>query len=397
MDNDSFSEVSNTSWFSRIGDSIKGIFFGIIVVFISIILLFWNEGRAIKRAKTLEEGQSEVVSVSSDKVVSKNEGKFVHLYGKVKTSDKISDPDFGITENALGLKRNVSMYQWTESSTSKSEKQLGGGKKTTKTYNYTKKWMKRPVDSARFKKPSGHQNPGSFPVSQFSTTAPNATLGAFKLNKGQIAGVASYRSYRLESIQGVKGSLKSRAKLNGGSVYVGADPMQPQIGDMKITFKMAPPSGDATVMAKQVGNSFEVYRTSSGNSLSFAKPGIHSADGIIGTEVSKNNMLTWILRGVGFFLMLIGFSNILGPLSVVADIIPFIGSLVGMATGLISFLVSACLSSVVIALGWVAYRPVIGLSLLAVATACAGAIYAFRKKKSEMPQATKPDDEMKVA
>ena len=43
---------------------------------------------------------------------------------------------------------------------------------------------------------------------------------------------------------------------------------------------------------------------------------------------SSSSMLTWILRVVGFFMMFIGLSMVLRPLSVLADVLPFLGSLI---------------------------------------------------------------------
>jgi hypothetical protein len=52
---------------------------------------------------------------------------------------------------------------------------------------------------------------------------------------------------------------------------------------------------------------------------------------------------------------------------VLADVIPFVGSLVGAGTGLASFLLAAMGSFVTIAIAWVFYRPVLGIALLLVA------------------------------
>ena len=112
---DSFTETTTQGWFSRIGGSIKGVLFGILLCIIGIPLLFWNEGRAVKRYKTLKEGAGAVVAVSADKVDSANEGKLVHLSGEATTSETLQDEKYGISANALRLRRSVEMYQWKES------------------------------------------------------------------------------------------------------------------------------------------------------------------------------------------------------------------------------------------------------------------------------------------
>ena len=61
---DSFTEMTSTSWFSRIANSFKGILAGIVFIVLSIVLLSWNEGRAVKRYKTLKEGAGAVVTKS---------------------------------------------------------------------------------------------------------------------------------------------------------------------------------------------------------------------------------------------------------------------------------------------------------------------------------------------
>jgi hypothetical protein len=52
---------------------------------------------------------------------------------------------------------------------------------------------------------------------------------------------------------------------------------------------------------------------------------------------------------------------------VIADVLPFLGSMVGAGTGIISFLLAACLSLITIAVAWIVYRPVLGIILLVVA------------------------------
>ena len=65
--------------------------------------------------------------------------------------------------------------------------------------------------------------------------------------------------------------------------------------------------------------------------------------------------------------MFCGFKLISAPLAVVADVLPIAGSIVGIGTGIVSFLLSAPLSLITIAVAWVFYRPLIGIPLLILA------------------------------
>ncbi|RLE22314.1 MAG: hypothetical protein DRJ08_04300, partial [Acidobacteria bacterium] len=111
MSGESFTDVTNQSWFGRIGGAIKGILVGLVMIVIAFGLLFWNEGRSVERYKTLKEGSGAVVLSKADSVDPKNEGKLVHVTGKADTTETLKDPVFEISAQALKLERSVEMYQ----------------------------------------------------------------------------------------------------------------------------------------------------------------------------------------------------------------------------------------------------------------------------------------------
>ena len=93
----------------------------------------------------------------------------------------------------------------------------------------------------------------------------------------------------------------------------------------------------------------------------------------------SNKTMTWILRVVGSLLLFIGFQMILGILPVIGSVIPFVGRIIGMGVGLVSGLLTLIIASVVISIAWIAYRPIIGIALLAVAVS--GYIFLMKKSK----------------
>src|SRR5688572_9889170 len=117
--------------------------FGVLMMTVAFPLLFWNEGRAVHTAQSLEEGRGAVVSTSSEKVDPALEGKLVHTTGRVRTASTVSDPVFGVSANAIALNRKVAMYQWKEKSESR------GGGSEARTYRYTKEWSETLVDSSK--------------------------------------------------------------------------------------------------------------------------------------------------------------------------------------------------------------------------------------------------------
>ena len=148
----SFTEITSESWFSRIGSSIKGIIVGIVLIPIAIIVLFWNEGRAVKRSEDLDDGANKIVKIDAASVVAANEGKLVHVTGQTATEETLTDPTYKVTQkNVVKLQRLVEFYQFKENVETTSKKKLGCTKETKKTYTYSKAWVGSPIDSSQFK------------------------------------------------------------------------------------------------------------------------------------------------------------------------------------------------------------------------------------------------------
>ena len=105
--------------------------------------------------------------------------------------------------------------------------------------------------------------------------------------------------------------------------------------------------------------------TSRGGEILELEIGTFSADEMFSKAEASNRMLTWILRLVGFILMFVGFLLVLRPLSVVADVIPFLGNIVGAGAAIIAFLLAGTLSLITIGVAWIVYRPVLAVALFA--------------------------------
>ena len=120
-------EVTRRGFGSRGKDSIGGALFGVVLVLIGTVLLFWNEGRAVKRYKDLKEGAAAVVSIPSDQVDPAMEGKLVHLKGETETGEPLKDEAFGVTAQAVKLIRKAEMYQWVEVVRTETKNTIGGG------------------------------------------------------------------------------------------------------------------------------------------------------------------------------------------------------------------------------------------------------------------------------
>jgi hypothetical protein len=363
---DQYTEVSTQSWFSRIGNSIKGILFGILLIVAAFPVLFLNEGRAVKRYKTLKEGGSNVIAVTADKIDPALQSKLIHIAGIAKTKDVIKDDIFSVSTNAIALIREVQMYQWKETKTKKEEKQLGGSTKTTTVYDYKKVWSDEPIDTRDFKKPEGHQNPGKFPFESNKQYASDVKLGAFELGDNVLRSITGATVLPVDNNKLPVINNKKAAVL-GNDYFIGQQPSDPQIGDIKVSFKIIKPEVAVSVVGKQADKTIESYKTDVGGNILLVEMGQVSAEDMFKNAQAANSRLTWLLRGLGFILMVVGFATLFKPLSVLADVIPFIGNIVEGGTLLISILIAAMLSTITIAIGWIAFRPLLGIGILVVA------------------------------
>jgi len=373
---DNFSEVTSQSWFSRIGGAIKGIFFGLLLIAGAVMLLWWNEGRAVRRIKALREGSHVVVPVGSDRVDAGNEGKLVHMTGLAITGETLSDAEFGVTTNALKLERVAEMYQWTEQKKSETTKNLGGSTTTTTTYDYTKNWQPHRVDSGQFKHPEGHANPLAMPFQERHLVAGKVTVGAFTLSQSLVGKIGGAVALPVTSADALPAPLKARSQLVDGKIYIGTNVATPQIGDQRISFKVTGAT-PVSLVSRQVQNTFEPYRTKNGALVELLQVGTVSADEMFAHAKEMNMLLTWGLRLLGWLLMFAGFAMVFNPLVVLADVVPFLGGLVGMGTSLIAFLLATPGALVVVAVAWIVYRPLLGGALI---IAAGGLVVLITKK-----------------
>jgi hypothetical protein len=402
----SYTEVTHEGWFSRIAGSIKSLVIGGLLVLIAVPVLFWGEGRAVKRAKDLEEGRGAVLSVDPKSVDPANDKKLVHFSAMATADGALNDPMFAVTlPNAIKLKRQVEMYQWKEHKKTEKRKKMGGGEETRTTYSYSKTWDDDLIDSSDFHSNSesrGKNNPkaklwNGKECRNEEWTADLVTAGAFTLPKAMLGDLDDYQTLPTSAANAslasdtavesggvdptpVKPTLPPGLKTSGDSFYTG-NPSDPQIGDLRITLKAIKPQ-DVTVLGVQTGSTLSAYQTKTGNTLMELRPGAMSAEQFFSQLNTENTITTWIIRIVGFLAVWIGLMILLNPLKVLADVVPALGSIAGFGIALVTFFIALIITLVTIAIGWIFYRPLLGIILLAVA---ALAIYGLRRMRAKTP------------
>lgn len=380
--------TSNQSWFSRLAQSAKSVLVGLIFFVVSFPLLFWNEGRAVRTAKSLAEGAGAVVSVGAERVDSGNEGDLVHTSGAVATDGPVVDDELGVEAQAVKLVRTVEIYQWKETESSETRKKIGGGSETVTTYSYDHTWSEEPIDSSSFAEESGHQNLGDLPFLSTTIAAETVHLGAFELSPEQVALLDESEPLRVDTPSTVEltGDPRGSLELVDGGFYLGADPASPAVGDVRVRYEVMRPA-TVSIVGVQVANSFAAYEAEAGDSVLLVDEGTHTAAEMFQAAEDANKVLTWVLRVVGWILMFLGLLLIFKPIAVFADVLPLLGNMLGAGLGIFSFFIASGLALVSIAIAWVAYRPLLGISLLVLA---GGAIYLLIRRGKKVAATAVP-------
>jgi hypothetical protein len=445
-----YTETTTTGYGTRVGNSFKAIGSGILLFIAGTALLWWNEGRAVKTEKMLDEaGNAYVEMENPNKKDASLDGELICGTAMATTEDSLSDAQFGIGAKAIAISRSVEYYQWVEHAQSKSEDKLGGKEVTTTTYTYSKEWVRQPVESAQFKDPA-YQNKNMVltTVEDAEQWAENVSWGAYQLTESLIHSIRSVESMELalsedllkqfdkstqaayerfygvqkakpqqpaqqpvqqpaisdstlaqlpDSVRAALDSLQAKNdSINkqmenaenkkdleyvhqaSNVLYFGRVPGSPEVGDVRVTFEKIVPA-KVTVMAVVDGDSFKPYKAKNGKRFQTLVMGKKSGDEIIVAAKESNTIILWFFRIIGVLMVIGGLKGIFGFLSIILKVVPFVANIIGWGIGVVCTVIGVAWSLIIIAIAWLFYRPLLGISLLAIAGFLVW-VFAFKGK-----------------
>lgn len=454
-----YQETKTTGYGTRVGNSLKAVLMGFVLIIGATILLWWNEGRAVKTADMLEEAQEACVEMPNpDKIDKSLDGELVCGTAMATTDEVLEDKEFGIKENAIKLVRKVEYYQWVEHSEEKKEDKLGGKEVTTTTYTYSQEWVSSPVKSSEFKDPAYQtRNYILAQVEDQDVTATNVSFGAYTLNESLIGSISSSEAIELNineqvllqinnsvgttytAVRGlpaptaantsvaapatqpaqvavtdttaavadsakttIPDSIAQNNKVDleyvhqvGNVLYYGRSMNAPEVGDVRITFEKVVPA-KVTVVSVVDDKTFKPFVAKNKKKFQTLRMGKKSIDEIFEEENENNNMWTWILRIVGTLLVIGGIKNLFSFVETLLKVVPFLSSIFAFGVGIISTIIGLVYSLIVIALAWIFYRPVLGIILLLIAGFLVW-VFAFNGKKKLAELANKGKAEQPAA
>lgn len=170
---------------------------------------------------------------TADRIDPADEGKMITIKGRLAVHEAARDTQLDVSADAVMLLRYTDMLQWRE--------RCSGDACT-----YQKVWSPQPIDSSRFREKEGHKNPPRLPLTIARYASRDVRLGAFHVDAYTLG---NYRSpaglkvqplpYRVSSAQ-LPTNLKISFRDNGGTLYAGKDPAHPEIGDMRVIYRVIP-------------------------------------------------------------------------------------------------------------------------------------------------------------
>ena len=319
------------------GNPIVGVLGLIIIVFV----LVHNEMSYICSTKVANIAKK-AVNVSA--VSASNDNKLIHIVGKLKTDDIITDGLVSV--NAVVLERNVEEY--------KEEEEEGAGKG-----NYRKTF-------SGFQYEDGQR---SFKCGSDTQIAENVYIDGLQLSPGVIRELNASESYELPRLP-----YGSNLTLYGKYYYTHS-PVSPQIGDFRVSYKYLPPGKTYSIIAKQSGNSLVPYREK-GPEVMIAKEGSYSKNDMLNDYTLRNEFGTNTTRLISLLVLWVALNCIVGP-------VRFILSLMGKSAGVLeyygakeTFLAAVMVYSAIAALIWLQTNLLVSIILIVII----GLIYNYLSK-----------------
>lgn len=97
-----YQEIKTTGYGTRVGRSFKSIGSSFILFCAATVLLWWNEGNAVKTEKMLSEAEGAYVEMENpNKKDASLDGELVCATALATTEDSLSDTQFGIGAKAI--------------------------------------------------------------------------------------------------------------------------------------------------------------------------------------------------------------------------------------------------------------------------------------------------------
>ena len=352
--------------------------FGILIAVIGVLFIILTQNSSAEVIQIPDEVLDTCVKMDNPEVVDHSlEGQYVWAQGDVKTPCVLRDDDFGVEMKALYLSRECYYYQVVEEVFA----WVDDDQEHREQYSYKNKWVSAPVDSHSFHESEKQEaNKALCEVESRDFYATEASLGAYSLPPSMIASIVDKAQADISFSPADVEAFAVRCNIDPaivhqspGELYIGSDPKEPAVGDVKIVFTYFG-EGPASVLGIVKGSGF-----ADGDVALIRSGRVQLADMLIVKQ--PENIVTAIeVNFVGILILFLGLFLLMGFCAKNPDVrVPVLaGFYVKQWKPVYSAIaLTLCLGLIIIGIGRVGSNPLFGACLIALGAA---ALYFYRKR-----------------
>jgi len=334
ISSDGMSSSESVGFFSQFGDSLKGILTGFALIPLSIFVVFKVEtctqaGDAFKNAKPVTQME---------------EGKPVYITGKL-TAEPVGSL-FVKSGSYISVSESSEVYAWDET-----ERTEGEGSNKKKVRECKLKWTSDPDNPSKFQLPACKSKP--FYQRRVKSDT-NVATGGMLASDGKTYKVSLSDTDFTSSVSSSK-PADSEVNANGyipsgNYLYSNASCASNEYeGCERVSLTVTPiPETDMTFLGTLKGDTLGKF-TYKDEAFMSASVGDYAQT--MAAIKSDDSTKKWIGRFVSFILLWAGLSLLVGPVTMLLDFIPFVGtmgsSVIRFVLGVVAFIIIAITSLLV--------------------------------------------------
>ncbi|KAI5710664.1 hypothetical protein M8J76_006813 [Diaphorina citri] len=216
--------------------------FGIFLGCLGILTIYLNETHAIDLTIHYNKAINKVTEVDSNHFSPDYEGRLIYLHGRLQVDEPLTEPEYGISVQAVKLRQRVQMFQWVEEI-------------IEFQHHYEGQWKHKLIDSRKFLRNETHRNPTSFPLESKLYVSEGVRVGEYYISE----------EFKKEFNDFVQITSDERPenrniKMHFGLYYHSDNVWEPDIGDVRVQFTYAGLHDDPiSVVGKLVGRTVHPY------------------------------------------------------------------------------------------------------------------------------------------
>lgn len=134
-----------------------------------------------------------------------------------QTDERLRDAEFGVSTRQFGLQRSVRMYQWQRTGS-----------------QYRRVWSELLIDSSDY--PAQRRNPRAMPIATRYWIAQHVRIDGKPVDEDVLKQLGQWRDFR-PNFSALPGNLSATFQPEGDGLGSAENPLVPEVGDLRITWR----------------------------------------------------------------------------------------------------------------------------------------------------------------